>query len=785
VENTIKKQAIILSITFLLTLLSCGAVSAANYTVGPGSAYNYHNISSAVAAAKDGYNITVYPNTNGTPYNENIVINNKLNLTAYGKVIVQPTGNSDAFKINSKGNGTIIYGFTIISNGLNGTGGIFLNGTKNCTIVKNNITTTDGINILDGSNNLINANIIKSGTNSTGIMIEDNNTISSHNTITQNNITSLMGIVVGGSNNTVSLNTINSGVNSNLNSIGIFLSNFDNLNNDIINPSNNNTITKNSITGSNMGISVSGSNNLINENIIKSGTNSTGIMIVENNTISSHNTITQNNITGTLTGLIVGGSNNTVSLNTITSDVNSTMKSIGIMLANVAPTISPTNNNTVSKNNMTGMYMGIAVSGSNNTISGNTINPEDTSDLLTGIFIGFSNVLSSNNTITQNTINTGANSTGNPMGIMLINSVSNIVSKNMITITSTNGSTMGMAIQYSQKNTIYGNIITSNSGPYSAGIMLLNSTQNTISSNNINSGVMGILVGNSTNTIINYNRIIASHAIINEDTGLLNALYNWYGTNSNPNNKIIGNVNYAPWLVLTITSDQNSILNGFNSTITADLKHDSNGVIHNTTYITDGLTINFTNVILGAVNPTSGKTINGIVNTTFTAGNIPGTANISAKLDNQTVTTNIKIGLTISQLITAAQTIKSYYETNHVLPSNVTISNQTITMPMLLQYLVMGTININAGNLTSLNSATVKPPLNESGNFNAGNIQEPEYLSIAQNIKSYIKTNGIAPNYEKTSLGNIPFTKLVYMYSKIINYYGVNNRLPNYVSMTP
>ena len=106
-------------------------------------------------------------------------------------------------------------------------------------------------------------------------------------------------------------------------------------------------------------------------------------------------------------------------------------------------------------------------------------------------------------------------------------------------------------------------------------------------------------------------------------------------------------------------------------------------------------------------------------------------------------------------------------------------------MPMLLQYLVMGTININAGNLTLLNSATVKPPLNESGNFNAGNIQEPEYLSIAQNIKSYIKTNGIAPNYEKTSLGNIPFTKLVYIYSKIINYYRVNNRLPNYVSMTP
>jgi hypothetical protein len=622
-----------------------------------------------------------------------------------------------------------------------------------------------------------------------GIMIVDNNTISSHNTITQNNITGvIMGIVVGGSNNTVSLNTINSGGNSTVKSIGIFLSNFANLNttnNNIITPSNNNTITKNSITGSYMGISVSGSNNLINANIIKSGTNSTGITILDNSTISSHNTITQNNITGTLTGIIIGGSNNTVSLNMITSDVNSTMNSIGIMLANLGATISSSNNNTISKNNMTGMYMGLAVSGSNNTISGNIINPEAASNLLIGIFMGFSNILSSNNTITQNIINSGVNSTGNPMGIMLMNSVSNIISKNTMTITSTNGSSIGMEIKYSQKNNIYGNIIISNSGPYSTGIMLLNTTQNTILSNSINSGLMGIIIGNSTNTIINYNRIIASHSIINQDNGLLNALYNWYGTNSNPSSKIIGNVNYAPWLVLTITSDQNSILNGFNSTITADLKHDSNGVIHSTTYITSGLIINFTNVILGTVNPTSGKTVNGIVNTTFTAGNIPGTANISAKFDNQTVTTNITIGVTINQLITAAQTVKGYYETNHVLPSNVIISNQAVTMPMLLQYLVMGTININAGNLTSLNSANVKPPLNESGNFTAGNIQEPEYQSLAQNIKSYINTNGIAPNYETTSLGNIPFTKLVYMYSKIVNYYVVNNRLPNYVSMTP
>ncbi|MCE5214610.1 MAG: hypothetical protein LLF83_07830 [Methanobacterium sp.] len=44
-------------------------------------------------------------------------------------------------------------------------------------------------------------------------------------------------------------------------------------------------------------------------------------------------------------------------------------------------------------------------------------------------------------------------------------------------------------------------------------------------------------------------------------------------------------------------------------------------------------------------------------------------------------------------------------------------------------------------------------------------------------------TNNKAPDYVTCSLGNLSFQNALYMYSKIMNLYKTNNRLPNYVSM--
>jgi uncharacterized repeat protein (TIGR01451 family) len=183
------------------------------------------------------------------------------------------------------------------------------------------------------------------------------------------------------------------------------------------------------------------------------------------------------------------------------------------------------------------------------------------------------------------------------------------------------------------------------------------------------------------------------------------------------------------------------------------------------------------------VTPTStvdGKSVTNVANKT--AENeydptTPDTANVMVK---------IPFTITIAQLESESLHVKNYYESHSkTLPTSVTISGQTITMPQFLQLLVTGTLNINNKNLNPLTVIAVKPAPSPSGTFKAGNLQKTEYLKVAQNIKNFITTNARAPNFATTSLGNITFSKLVYMYSKIINYYGINHVLPNYVSIAP
>ncbi|MGZ7210494.1 MAG: transglutaminase-like domain-containing protein, partial [Methanobacterium sp.] len=56
-------------------------------------------------------------------------------------------------------------------------------------------------------------------------------------------------------------------------------------------------------------------------------------------------------------------------------------------------------------------------------------------------------------------------------------------------------------------------------------------------------------------------------------------------------------------------------------------------------------------------------------------------------------------------------------------------------------------------------------------------------VDIANRVKAFIDANGNIPNYAITSLGQMKFESLIYMYSKILNFYKTNNYLPAYVSM--
>jgi methionine-rich copper-binding protein CopC len=142
--------------------------------------------------------------------------------------------------------------------------------------------------------------------------------------------------------------------------------------------------------------------------------------------------------------------------------------------------------------------------------------------------------------------------------------------------------------------------------------------------------------------------------------------------------------------------------------------------------------------------------------------------------------------VTTDQVINASTAVKSYVETNHTLPSTVNVSGKQVNMQQFLELSTTAVSNIN--NNKSNATITLKDYGNAtapSENITSRNITKAEYLDIANRVKSYMDSNGRAPNYAtQTSTGDtISFESMVYMYSKVLNYYKTNKVLPNYVSV--
>ncbi len=152
-----------------------------------------------------------------------------------------------------------------------------------------------------------------------------------------------------------------------------------------------------------------------------------------------------------------------------------------------------------------------------------------------------------------------------------------------------------------------------------------------------------------------------------------------------------------------------------------------------------------------------------------------------------TTTTSTSTTFTVSvyQLNKSANSVKNFIDTNHRLPQYVTISDKQITMPQFLMLLNYGVINLNSGKTTAITLKTVNSPTNPTQSVKSGSLTKTEYVKLAGNLKTFVNTNGRLPNYLTSSLGKIRYESLIYMYSKIVIFYGNNKRLPNTVSVTP
>jgi transglutaminase-like putative cysteine protease len=227
----------------------------------------------------------------------------------------------------------------------------------------------------------------------------------------------------------------------------------------------------------------------------------------------------------------------------------------------------------------------------------------------------------------------------------------------------------------------------------------------------------------------------------------------------------------------------------------------SAGTAFATTNITNGTssqtntstTNNLVNMTQQNSTPTTNisETTNPQVNTTNNQVKT-ATANSSSKniaagsaQSTSTVTTTTQKTFTNAQITDAAALVQTFVQTNNRLPSYVTIVNTQVTMPEFLQLLVNDLLNYNSKINTPVTLKTVQNTTNPAETLKTGDILKSEYLSLAKSIETTVSSTGKAPSYITTSLGKISYENLVYTFSKILNFEGTNNRLPNYVSVEP
>ena len=140
---------------------------------------------------------------------------------------------------------------------------------------------------------------------------------------------------------------------------------------------------------------------------------------------------------------------------------------------------------------------------------------------------------------------------------------------------------------------------------------------------------------------------------------------------------------------------------------------------------------------------------------------------------------------TMDQIKDAASRVKNFVETNETLPNYVTIGSIQVSMPQFLELLSSATLQLTIGNTDSIILKNYSSPTNPKDTIKSGNIPKTEYLTIANDVKSYMDSTGKTPDYDyQTSLGTyLGYQNLVYMYSKIIDYYTNNGKMPDSVSM--
>jgi parallel beta-helix repeat protein len=327
-----------------------------------------------------------------------------------------------------------------------------------------------------------------------------------------------------------------------------------------------------------------------------SGSNITSTVVLSRFTITGGNTYNGGGI------YISDGASPTIK-NNIIRDNSAGFGGGGIWIHLSSPTIS---GNIIRNNSAGELGSGIAIANSSPTVVSNTISFNSTR-YGGGIYINLSSPAISDNVINNNS----ASRRGG--GIYIVNRSSPTISGNTIKDNSAGTGRGGGIYIYLSSPTVNGNAIRDNSATNGGGIYAYFGSTLTAHGN--------IICGNS------------NYQLYNSTSETLDAIGNWWGTNSPGSAEIYGPVNYDPWIAMTISANPTAMTVPGSSIVRVAMQ----GGGYN---VPDGTRIDWSTT-LGTITPLWSTTTNGWAQTTLSSSST-GEAIVSGmEACGQVVTTTV------------------------------------------------------------------------------------------------------------------------------------------------
>ncbi|MDO5849974.1 MAG: transglutaminase-like domain-containing protein [Methanobacteriaceae archaeon] len=134
---------------------------------------------------------------------------------------------------------------------------------------------------------------------------------------------------------------------------------------------------------------------------------------------------------------------------------------------------------------------------------------------------------------------------------------------------------------------------------------------------------------------------------------------------------------------------------------------------------------------------------------------------------------------TISQIMDSSVDLKSYVLANQKLPDTVKVNGKEISIAQFSYLMTVAVKKINAKDSSNIEC----PKLSTSSPFGDSinkNIDLKDYVVVAGNIISFVKTNNYLPNYATVGGIKTEFKVYTYAFAKILVFYKEEKYLPNY-----